>query len=132
MPAGVYNFSVEQGVENYFTVNYRDGSDAPKDFTGYELQGELRENTRACKKLCDFVFEMVGPPEDGTFKVTIGTDALKHIDIRGQGYDSVMEAYYDIIMVRVDEDPEGEEEIGKTIRILNGKVKISPRITRND
>lgn len=121
MPAGVYNFNVEQGVGMHFTVEYRDGSGAPKDLTDWFARGQIKSRMSDCDPIAEFVIEFTDRAE-GKLKVGLPPDALTDVKIKGNRYDSFLEAVYDIELYKADDD--------EVIRLLNGTVKISPEVTK--
>ena len=44
MPAGKYNFTIEQGTTTSFNIIYKDPSGNPFDLTGYSAQLQVRPN----------------------------------------------------------------------------------------
>lgn len=121
MAAGVYNFKVEQGVGNTFTIDYRDGSGAPKDLTNYNVRGHIKDKMSSCDPVAQFDIEITEPTE-GKMKVVLASSALTHIKLKSNRYDQYVDFVYDIELYT-----ENDEEV---IRILNGIIQVSPEVTK--
>lgn len=121
MPAGVYNFTAEQGVGMSFTVEYRDGAGAPKDLTNWFARGHIKERMGDCDPIAELDIEFTDRL-GGKIEVSLAPDALANVKIKGNRYDNFLEAVYDIELYTADDV--------EVIRILNGTVKISPEVTK--
>lgn len=120
MPAGVYNFKMEQGVQHTFSIEYKAGNGTAKDLTEYQGRGQIKTKMSDQTPLAVMNIEITEPLE-GKLTVTIPANALEGKFLQGTSFDDYIEAVYDIELYKTDLD---------VIRLLNGKVLISPEVTK--
>lgn len=120
MAAGVYNFKVEQGIGYTFTADYIDKDGVPIDLTGYTGRSSIKLKMSDANPVADFIITI--NPLIGKVTVKLPHDALNHIAVKGNKFNDYVEAVYDIILEKSNEDPE-------PIRLLNGTIQISPKVT---
>lgn len=120
MAAGVFNFKVEQGVEYTFNAVYKDKDNVVIPLTDYTAAGKIK------LKMSDplHVAEFICTVDESLGKVTVvlQSDALDGIKFKANKFDDYVEAVYDILLTKVG-------EVTKPIRLLNGTIKISPKVT---
>jgi hypothetical protein len=122
MPAGSYDFHVEQGISTTFHVEYKDPVSNPKDLTGYLGRGSIKENMGSVKILAEMVITITEPLA-GKIRITLPATALQNACIKGTSHKDKMKAVYDIELYK-------EGVVDSEIRLLNGTVFISPEVTK--
>jgi hypothetical protein len=120
MAAGVYNFKVEQGVAYSFTVTYQDKDNVVIPLTGYTANGKIKLKMSDPTHIAEFVCTVNEP--EGKVTVLLPSDVLNSITFKANKFDDYVEAVYDILLTKSDEVP-------LPIRLLNGTIKISPKVT---
>lgn len=120
MAAGVYNFKVEQGVEYAFSVVYKNKEGVPIDLTGYSGYGNIKLKMSDTSPVASFVISI--DPLIGKASVSLPFNALNNITFKGNKFNDYVEVVYDIILKKSNADP-------KPIRLLNGTIQVSPKVT---
>jgi len=130
MSAGRYSFTIEQGATLDFEVRYKDSNGEPINLEGYTGRMQIRptidSNTVYLTLSSSLNSDGTGlnfsgsnsdkPPSSGSIGIYIAacTSSLLNFD----------EAYYDLELY------EGPGDCTYTIRLLEGKVKLSKQVTR--
>tara|TARA_B100000929_G_scaffold108179_1_gene85718 strand:+ start:20120 stop:20488 length:369 start_codon:yes stop_codon:yes gene_type:complete len=122
MPAGVYDFHVEQGVANKFSIEYRASDGTAKDLTGYSGRGQVKLKMSDSQPLAEFEVTITDPLL-GKLDVALPAAALKGHTFKASDYKDKVKGVYDIELYKDTSDEE-------TIRILNGNIFISPEVTK--
>ncbi len=117
--AADYDFTIDQGTSFSLPFEYLEGA-SPGDLTGAKIQAQLRSSARSPTKVADwntlngkFVIDI--DPMTGKFHL-----GLTPADTRALPAGIFV---YDIELERVD---------GTVTRLLQGRVKISAEVTRDD
>ena len=116
MPAGIWNFDVEQGSLFRVTVRLRDES-GPVVLTGYAVEMEIRENVSALTPVCTLTsapnggIVLDGPA--GTMTITIPDEVSADWDWRFGVYSLEIQA------------PNGDR-----IRLLKGEATLDREVVR--
>lgn len=112
----IYDFCINQGTDLTVPLVLKDSTGSPMDLTGYKASMQLRTNvanTQAVDTLTNENERIVIVPEEG--KITLFFP------------NSVTETYPAQSLVY---DIEIESGGGEITRILQGKIKVSPEVTR--
>ena len=120
MAAGVYNFKVEQGVGYSFSVAYAEKNGQVIPLTGYTAIGKIKLKMSDTTPVAEFNCTVV--PAEGKVNVELAHDALNGIVFKSNKFDDYVEAVYDLLITK-DNSP------SKRIRLLNGTIQISPKVT---
>ena len=120
MAAGVYNFNVEQGVGYSFSVTYTDTSNQVIPLTDYTAIGKIKLKMSDTTPVAEFICTVI--PAEGQVNIELAHDALNGIIFKANKFDDYVEAVYDLLLVKTSSPP-------KPIRLLNGTIKISPKVT---
>lgn len=120
MAAGVYNFKVEQGVACTFSVFYKDKSNLVIPLTDYSAAGKIKLKMSDAEHIAEFNCVVDAPL--GKVVVTLPENALNGVTFKANKHDDYVEAVYDILLTKSSETP-------APIRLLNGTIKISPKVT---
>lgn len=108
--AARWDIEVEQGATFSRTIEF-EGIDVNE----FDFRGEIRRHYQASDVEAEFEFEKIDDTNLG-----IELSAKTTADLR-----SSLSLVYDIEMFYIDED--GEERV---IRLLEGRVRVSPEVTR--
>lgn len=122
MPAGNYDFHVEQGVKAWFEVEYKDPASNPKDLTGYQGRGHVKMNMGDHQPVAELDIEITDAPA-GKLRITLPASALQNVTIPTPAYNKKYKAVYDVELFIPDDDD-------SIVRLLNGFVYISPEVTK--
>jgi len=117
--AAVYDIQVNQGATKRFMATYKDSLGDPIDLTDYQGRGSIRFKATDSEAIAEFDVTITDAAA-GEIQVELAADALEGLVLKGAGYDQTTSAYYDIELFSATD----------TIRLLNGKVDISPEITK--
>ncbi len=112
MPAGIYNFKIEQGstFERILTVRQKNG--APVDLTGYTAEGQMREKADSQGIAAVFTMTFLEPRTEGKLKISLAASATAMLPARVYAYD---------LELGID---------GRVERLLQGKAVVSAEVTR--
>lgn len=130
MAAGKYSFVIEQGATVDFEIQYKDSNNVPIDLTDYSARMQLRPSvesntiylTLSSSLNADGTgLNMSGsngstPPTSGSIGIYIASCTSSAL--------TFSEAYYDL------EIYSGSGVCPYTVRLLEGKVKLSKEVTR--
>ncbi len=116
--AGKYNFVLEQGATFILPVVYKDSDGNLIDVTGYEARMQIRETIDSVVPL---ISKTSNPPNgivvnelESKFTITVPANETTSLP-------APIRAFYDI---------EFETPAGEVIRVLEGRVRIKPEVTR--
>lgn len=121
MPAGKYDFYVEQGVESSITILYKDPAANPKDLTGFVGKAQIKKNPWDKVAIAEMVVDVV-VPTNGEVQVTLPSNALDNFDFDNQTLKEKYKTFYDVVLTNENTD--------ESIRLLQGACYISPGVTR--
>jgi hypothetical protein len=111
-----YDITIDQGATFSFTFTYKDGAGDRVNLTGYEAKMQIREYHSSASPVLELSTEGGG--------ISLGGE-LGTIDVFATDEDtrdiSIDQGVYDIELYAPD---------GTTIRLVQGKVFISPEVTR--
>lgn len=122
MSAGVYDFTIEQGVPYTFQVQYQNPDGTPKNLTSWIVLGQVKEKVNDCVPLAELETEIINPIE-GLITVTVTAETTRNIKIRGSKYNDFGSLVYDIKLWPVN-------NLNDVRRLLNGVIKVSPEVTK--
>ncbi len=119
MPAGIYNFEIEQGVSFVKSLTWKDAAGAPINIAGYTIRMMARNDYGDTNPV--ITLSTVNPPAGIT--ITDGANgqfqiALNAIQTAALNFTSVK---YDLEMVAPG---------GAVIRLLQGEITLSREVTR--
>ena len=106
-----FDITIQQGADFQLVLNYKDPVDAPIDLTGYTVQSQIRDRPNGVLKQ-DFT-ALITDPVAGEITLSLTHDQTALLE-------SCVPWHYDVLI----ESPGGVVD-----RIIQGKVKISPRVT---
>ena len=131
MPAGKYNFIIEQGATFILDLQYKDSNSVPVDLTDFYGRMQIRPT-----KASDTVYLTLSsslnsdgtglnfsgstgnlPPSSGSIGIYIASCTSSLLTFDG-------EAYYDL------EIYSGSGDCPYTVRLIEGQVQISKEVTR--
>jgi len=131
MSAGRYNFYIEQGATFKTDLAYKDSSGNPIDLTLYTGRMQIRPTVTSDTVYLTLTSSLNGdgtglnfsgsnnslPPTSGTVGVVIASCTSSNLSWTG-------DAYYDIELYS------GSGDCAYTVRLLEGKVRLSKEVTR--
>ena len=118
MAAAVINLYIEQGTNwTHILQFWQDSTKTiPTDFTECSGKCEIRDNNGVL-----IASSVVSFPGNGVIKLELSKTVTSAIVLQGIGYDQLAEFMYDL---------EVTDALGSTKRKANGRVEISPEVTR--
>jgi hypothetical protein len=117
MAAGIYNFTIEQGVTLNKTFIYADANGDPVDITGYSA----RMQSRATMQSSATVFERTTTPANG-LSIPVGTDgAIVMTMTATETAELPCGGIYDLEII---------SPTGTVTRLLQGSFSLSYEVTR--
>lgn len=123
MPAGVFDWHVEQGVSSSIDIEYKDPVSNPQPLGEFTPRGQVRLELSDRDYVAELVLEVTDAP-NGELKATLPASALAGKLLKGAtAYNDKVKAHYDI---RLDHNTDPD----KSVRLLNGFMYISPEVTR--
>jgi hypothetical protein len=131
MPAGKYNFIIEQGTTFTLNLEYKDSKGVPVDLTDYygrmQIRPTVSSNTVYLTLSSSLNPDGTGlnfsgsnnnlPPSSGSIGIYIASCTSSLLNFDGQ-------AYYDL------EIYSGSGACPLTVRLIEGQVQISKEVTR--
>jgi hypothetical protein len=119
MAAGTYNTTIDKGSTFSLTVTYKDASDTVVNLTGWTARMQIRETPASASTL---LTSTGGSPTITITNTNFATGViLITISATNTATLTVPVAYYDI---------EVESAAGVVRRIMQGRLSISPEVTR--
>ena len=136
--AGIYNFTIEQGATTDFEVQYKDGSNAKVDLSGYEACLDI--STNFSQSSGTVVLSMTSSLGDtytagsGSAFLSLSGSSLTNPLASGSigvyiGYDKTTELTQGEYLYDLEITDTISE---KRTRLLQGKVKISKQVTTSE
>lgn len=116
MPAGNYNFVVEQGATFKKRVTWKDAAGNPQNLTDFTGRMQIRETVESATPEVSLTTENNG--------ITLG-GVLGTIDLLISADDTT-----DLVPGSYKYDLELENALGEVTRLLEGKIKVKPEVTR--
>ncbi len=116
MAAGIINFEIEQGATFQHRLTWKDGNGDPVDVTGYVAKMQIRDKVASV----DVLMEL----SSANGRIILGGDQGT-IDLEINAPDSAA-----IIWKKGVHDLELESPAGVVTRLVEGKVSVSPEVTR--
>lgn len=132
MAAGKYSFTIEQGTTVNFEIQYKDSTGTPIDLTGYsgrlQLRPDYADNTSNVYLTLSSTRNADGTGlnfsgSSGNNPLTSGSIGI-YVAACTSSALSFDDAYYDL------EIYSGSTDCPYTIRLLEGRVKLSKEVTR--
>lgn len=120
MSAALLDLTLEQGADFSRHVIYKVGG-TPLDLTDYTLQGQVREKPSSPTVLASFSFSFDVPRSTGGFTMSMAASASNAIPVGDEADMSINRFYYDVLLITPDDKP---------MRILQGRLTVSPGVTR--
>jgi hypothetical protein len=130
MPAGRYSFTIEQGATLDFEIRYKDSNGDPISLEGFsgrmQIRPEITSNTVYLTLSSSLNPDGTGLNFSGSNGVTPLSSGSIGIYVASctSSLLNFEEAYYDLELY------EGGGDCAYTIRLLEGKVKLSKEVTR--
>ena len=115
MAASVYDIVLEQGTTYSLTVLLKKPNKIPFDLTGYIGRSQIRKNYAATEVLATFSVAIASPQKEGKVVMSLTDEQTSAIPI--------VTAVYDL---------ELESPTGEVTRVIQGKVTVSPEVTRTE
>lgn len=128
MPAGQYNFSIEQGTSFGFTIQYADSGNVPIDLTAFScarMQWNANNNesyqfTTNNTNYSLYYFNLESPLQSGIITFKLPASITAGYNFTSANYDLELEAIGEFY-------PSGGPQV---IRLLEGTVSVIPEITK--
>jgi hypothetical protein len=128
MPAGQYNFSIEQGTSFGFTIQYTDSDNIPIDLNAFSCarmqwnpnNNESYQFTTNNTNASLYYFQLESPLESGIITFKIPASITAGYNFTSANYDLELEAIAEFY-------PSGGPQV---IRLLEGIVSVIPEITK--
>lgn len=128
MPAGTYNFTIEQGASFGLSLTYADSSGVPIDLSGFQcarMQWNANNNntyqfTTANTNSGLYLFEFGSPLSSGIINFKLPASITAGYDFTSANYDMELESY------AVFYSGGGPQ----VIRLLQGTITVEPEITK--
>jgi hypothetical protein len=125
MPAANYNITIEQGASFSRTLTLKDSSGIPINLTGWTIRGQIRASQNASSALATFTGTVANQgtnPGEATISLTpTQTAAIPQNPDATTAQAKTINYLYDIEGLRPDTS---------VVRLLQGKVTLSPEITK--
>lgn len=119
MAAGTYNTTIDKGATFSLTVTYKDAAGDPVNLTGWTARMQIRETPSSASTL---LTSTGGSPTIAISNTNFATGVISiTISAANTANIAVPVAYYDI---------EVESGAGLVRRVLQGRLAISPEVTR--
>ena len=119
MSAGTYNTTIDKGSTFSLTLTYKDASGDPVNLTGWTARMQIRETPSSASTV---LTSTGGSPTITISNTNFATGVIAvTISATNTASISVPVAYYDI---------EVESAAGLVRRVLQGRLSISPEVTR--
>ena len=111
------DFTIDQGADLALQIELVNTDGSKKDLTGYTASAKLKKTYRSTESV-DFTAVVPSPALEGIVTISLTNLQTDSLSTRGR-------YVYDVEISFVDED-------GHTIieRILEGKIKVNPSVTR--
>ena len=113
MAASVYDIIIEQGATYTITVLLKKPNKIPFNLTGYTGRSQIRKHYDDSNVIISFSVAIPSPQKDGKIVMSLTDEQTASLPI--------INGVYDL---------EIESSTGEVSRILQGKVTISPEVTR--
>lgn len=128
MPAGTYNFSIEQGTSFGLTIQYADSGNVPIDLNAFSCarmqwnanNGESYQFTTNNTNYSLYYFKLESPLESGVISFKLPASITAGYNFTSANYDLELEAVGEFY-------PSGGPQV---IRLLEGVIDIIPEITK--
>lgn len=114
MPAAKLNITIEQGATFSKRLVWRDKNKRPINMNGYTAKMQIRTSVTSAEVL----FELSTANE----RITLMAGGVIQLDIAASDTDSIKGGVYDLKLYA----PTGQE-----IRLIEGKVTVSPGVTKD-
>ena len=115
MPAGKYDFVIEQGTTWTLTLTLTRPNKLPLNLEGYQVKATIKKPLPDITKLATMTATIQDPPSSGKIVLSIPYTETKKF--------SFINGVYDVLL---------KAPTGEIIRILQGNVKLSPEVTAWD
>lgn len=111
------DFTIDQGADLALQIELVNPDGSKKDLTGYSASAKMKKTYRSAESI-DFNAVVATPSLEGIVTISLSNLQTDALSTRGR-------YVYDVEISFVDED-------GNTIieRILEGKIKVNPSVTR--
>lgn len=128
MPAGSYNFTIEQGVSFGISIQYADSGNVPIDLAAFSC-ARMQWNTNSNEVISFttnnsnsglYLFEFQSPTSSGIINFKLPASITAGYNFTSANYDLELESIADFY-------PGGGPQV---IRLLQGSVSILPEITK--
>ena len=113
--AGTHNFTINQGTTFSRRLRIKNSEGEPFDLTGYQARMQIRRQLTDSSFYVELSTEngrITLEPEDGVILLYMSDDITRTIPKDG---------VYDL---------EIESEVGEVFRVIEGKVRLKPEVTR--
>lgn len=115
--AAKYDFTIEQGANHSFQVQYKNADGSVFDFTGYSAKLQARKTVSAT----DVLIELVSPT-DIVFNIPLGKMSISFLPEKTTPLANTKQTLvYDL---------EVTNGVTNVLRIIEGTITINPEVTR--
>lgn len=113
------DFTIDQGSDVAFQLELVNTDGSTKDLSGYTVAAKMKKNFNAgADDTIDFTAIVANPATDGIVVLSLTNEQTDELSTRGR-------YVYDVELTYMDSDDNPIVE-----RILEGKIKVSPSVTR--
>lgn len=113
------DFTIDQGSDLALQLELVDPDGSSKDLSGYSAAAKMKKTfNSAADNTIDFVAIIADPPTDGIVTLSLTNVQTDNLSTRGR-------YVYDVEISYVDGDSNTIIE-----RVLEGKIKVNPSVTR--
>lgn len=122
MAAAVVDLYIEQGATFTRTLTLTGPASAytPVDLTGYTARGMIKSTAQDTSAVASFTCT-IDDPTTGKITLLLDAETTASISALGNRYSSYTKYTYDVEIESAD---------GLVYRILNGKISVSPEVTK--
>lgn len=118
--AAILDMTIEQGADFSRRVVYKVAG-SPVDLTGYTARGQIRSKPSAAAALASFTITFETPRTTGAFLIELSATTSSAFEVGDDITRAENRLYYDIELVT---------PTTKVIRILQGRLIVSPEVTK--
>ena len=125
MPAGVFDFPINQGETFYYKIQlFGENQDEVIDLTNFTAEMQIRKTANDNEILVSPEIK-IEDAKNGIISIFLSAEETAKLPCTGKYFNQYLDLVYDIYI-----SSKGYEDKDYRIRILNGLIKVSPYVTR--
>ena len=113
MPAAKLNLTVEQGTTFTKRLTWRDKNKRPVPLTGYTARMQVRPSVTSAEVILEL--------STANGRITLGAGGIIQLDLTPAETSALKAGVYDLELTDIS---------GRVTRLIEGKVTVSPEVTR--